>query len=104
MTEELLTPPTGPFFRFPDAVAGMTALDDAGLLDDDLNLITASHTHALDVVGVITRGGEYDPETGDVLAPSTVLDGWHVNYIGELPDGWEEYAVTPANPVRVWAS
>ena len=75
------------YIRFPDAVTGMKALDDAGLLDEDLNSITASHAHAIDVVGVIP----------DLL-------GWHVNYIGELPDGWEEHAVTPANPVRVWAS
>lgn len=75
------------YIRFSDAVTGMKALDDAGLLDDDLNPITASHAHAIDVVGVIP----------DLL-------GWHVNYIGSLPDGWEKYAVTPASPVRVWAS
>jgi hypothetical protein len=74
------------YLRFPDAVAGMAALDDAGLLDDDLNPITASHTHALDVIGSI-----------DDLA------GWHVNYIGELPDGWDQYLVTPESPVRVFA-
>jgi len=32
-----------------------------------------------------------------------VLDGWHVNYRGELPDGWDAYAVWPEQPVRVWA-
>jgi hypothetical protein len=92
------------YLRFPDAVAGMAALDGAGLLDDDLNPITASHTHALDVVGVITIGGEYDLESGDVLVPPTLLDGWHVNYIGELPEGWADYAVSPEQPVRVFAS
>ena len=74
------------YLRFPDAVAGMAALDDAGLLDEDLNPITASHTHAIDVVGMIP----------DLL-------GWHVNYIGELPEGWMEFVVEPAAPVRVWA-
>jgi hypothetical protein len=100
MIEELLTPPT--FFRFPDEATGMAALDAAGLLTEDGNPITASHTHALDVIGTIFIGGEYDPETGEVLVPPTLLDGWHCNYIGELPDGWEEYVVEPANPVRVW--
>ena len=38
------------FLRFPDAETGMKALDDAGLLNVDLGFITASHTHALDVV------------------------------------------------------
>jgi hypothetical protein len=37
-----------------------------------------------------------------IVAPE-VLDGWHVNYVGNLPDGWEEFAVSPENPVRVFA-
>jgi hypothetical protein len=103
MLEELTPLPLGPFFRFPDEATGMAALDAAGLLTEDGDPITASHTHALDVIGAIVRGGEWDPETGEVLTPPTLLDGWHINYIGELPEGWEEYAVYPENPVRVWA-
>jgi hypothetical protein len=106
MEDEILTPPIGPFFRFPDEATGMAALEAAGLLHEDedgnKNLILASHTHALDVVGTITRGGEWDPETGDVITPPTVLDGWHINYQGVPPDGWEQYAVTPQNPARQW--
>jgi hypothetical protein len=102
MTEELLTPPTPTMFRFPDAAVGMAALDDAGLLDGDWNFITASHTHALDVIGTISRGGEWD-EDGNVITPPEVLEGWHVNYRGEVPDEWLQYAVEPANPVRVSA-
>ena len=83
--------------------SGTAALEAAGLLNEDGEYITASHTHSLDVIGVITRGGEYDPETGDVVVAPTMLDGWHVNYVGNLPDGWDEFAVYPANPVRVWA-
>ncbi len=99
---ETITPPIGPFFRFPDAETGMKALDDAGLLDGDLQFITASHDHALDVIGTISRGGEWDEE-GNVITLPTLLDGWHVNYSGELPEGWEEFVVEPENPVRVWA-
>ena len=102
MEEEILTPPIGPFFRFADAAVGMAALDDAGLLDEDQNPITASHNHALDVIGTISRGGEWDEE-GNVITEPTVLDGWHVNYVGELPAGWEQYAVTPEQPYRVFA-
>ena len=102
MEEEILTLPIGPFFRFADAVAGMAALDNAGLLDEDQNPITASHYHALDVIGTISRGGEWD-EDGNVITEPTVLDGWHVNYVGELPTGWEQYAVTPEQPYRVFA-
>lgn len=92
------------YIRFPDESTGMAALDAAGLLTEDGEPITASHTHALDCVGLIYRGGEYDPETGEVITPPTLLDGWHVNLAGELPDGWEPYIVNPAQPVRVFAS
>lgn len=103
MTDELLTPPTPTMFCFPDEATGMAALDDAGLLNDDGSFITASHHHSLDVLGVISKGGSWDPETGEVITPPTVLEGWHVNYLGSVPDGWLQYAVYPRNPVRVWA-
>jgi hypothetical protein len=90
------------FIRFPDEATGMTALQAAGLLTEDNEFITASHNHALDVIGTITRGGEWDEE-GNVITPPTVLDGWHVNYSGELPEGWEEFVVEPEQPVRVFA-
>ena len=92
------------YLRFPSEATGIAALDAAGLLTEDGTPITASHSHALDVIGAISIGGEYDPETGEVLVPPMLLDGWHVNYIGELPDGWEQYSVNPEQPVRVFAS
>lgn len=107
MTEEefLTTPPIGPFFRFSDEDTAMSALESAGFtyLDEDGNkqIITASHHHALDIIGTITRGGEWD-EDGNVITPPEVLDGWHINYQGKLPDDWEQYAVYPENPVRRW--
>jgi hypothetical protein len=105
-TEEAVVLTPGPFFRFPDEATCMAALAAAGLrfMDEDGNqqFITASHTHSLDVIGTITRGGEWDEE-GNVITPPETLDGWHLNYQGELPDGWEEFAVYPANPVRTWA-
>ena len=73
------------YLRFPSEATGLAALEAAGLLTEDGFPITASHSHALDVIGAI-------PD----------CDGWHVNYIGELPDGWEQYAVSPEQPVRVW--
>ena len=101
MTEAIPTPP-GPFFRFPDEATGMAALQAAGLLTKDGEFITASHDHALDVIGTITIGGKYDEEGNVVVAP-TVLDGWHVNFMGELPEDWADYVVTPEQPVRVFA-
>ena len=55
MEEELLTPPTSTFLRFPDEATGIAALDAAGLVTTDEDgaqqFIAASHTHALDVLG-----------------------------------------------------
>jgi hypothetical protein len=94
------------YLRFPDESTGMVALDAAGLTttneDGDTVVLTASHTHALDVIGPIYRGGTFDPDTGEVITPPTLLSGWHVNYVGDLPDGWAEYAVSPEQPARVW--
>ena len=95
------------YLRFPDALAGMAALEAAGFTatDEDgaTTVLTASHTHAIDVVGVLSIGGTYDPETGEVLTPPVMLDGWHVNFVGELPEAWEEYVVVPQRPRRVFA-
>lgn len=90
------------FLRFPDEITAVAALDAAGLLTEDGDPITASHTHALDVVGTIYEGGTYDAN-GEVIIPPTALPGWHVNYVGDLPDGWDAYVVTPEQPVRVFA-
>jgi len=90
------------FLRFPDADAWTVAATDAGFITDD-TLVAYTHTHAIDVIGTISIGGTYDPETGDVITLPTVLDGWHVNYQGDLPDAWEQYVVSPEQPVRVWA-
>ena len=89
-------------YRFPSRAKFRTLAAAEGLLTTDDELITASHTHAIDEIGVIYEGGTYDAE-GEVITPPTALDGWHVNYQGELPDGWDEFAVFPKQPVRVWA-
>ena len=90
-------------FRFPDRAQFRTLAAAEGLITADDELITASHTYALDEVGNIAKGGEYDPETGEVITPPKVLSGWHVNYAGEPPEAWSEYLVTPQHPARVWA-
>jgi len=90
------------FLRFSDETSGLAALEVAGFLDEDGQPITSTHDYALDVIGSITVGGEWDEEGNELVAPTT-LDGWHVNYVGELPDGWEAFEVTPTVPYRVFA-
>jgi hypothetical protein len=91
------------FYRFQSRTHFRTLAEAEGMITEEGELITASHTFAIDEVGTITEGGTYDPETGEVITPPTVISGWHVNYAGEPPDGWEQYLVTPQHPVRVWA-
>jgi hypothetical protein len=89
------------FLRFPDESAWTAAATEAGFLIDD-TLVAYTHDRAIDVVGTITRGGEFD-EDGKVLVKPTTLPGFHVNFAGELPDRWDEFLVEPANPYRVFA-
>lgn len=105
--EEELIPTPGPFFRFADEAAWLTAARAAGFMitvtDDEGNeteqLQAYTENHAIDVVGTITEGGEWDENGNEVVAP-TVLPGYHVNYVGDLPDGWESYEVKPSTPHR----
>jgi hypothetical protein len=90
------------FLRFPDADAWTAAAIEAGFITDD-TLAAYTHDRAIDVVGTIARGGEYDAETGDVIVAPTVLAGFHVNYSGDLPSEWEEFLAAPEQPYRVFA-
>jgi hypothetical protein len=90
-------------YKFPTRAHFRSLAEAEGLVTEEGELITASHSHAIDEVGTITKGGEYDPETGEVITPPTVISGWHVNYAGDPPEAWEEYLVTPQHPARVWA-
>ena len=104
------TPKPGPFFRFTDEAAWLAAATTAGFIttvtNDEGNeseqLQAYTHSHAIDVVGIITEGGEWDEEGNETVAP-TVLPGWHINYLGDLPEGWESYEVSPESPNRIFA-
>jgi hypothetical protein len=73
------------FLRFPDESSWTAAAIEAGFLIDD-TLTAYTHGHAIDVIGTI-------PEK----------TGFHVNFAGVLPKGWEEFVVEPAVPYRVFA-
>jgi len=74
-----------------------------GLINEDGDLITASHTFAVDEIGTVYEGGTYDPETGEVITPPTALSGWHVNTLGLAPEAWDVYLVVVNSPVRIFA-
>jgi hypothetical protein len=91
------------FLRFPDE-ATFTALlpadfaragETGGPLPQGLT--------AISIIGSIYTGGVWD-EDGSVVTPPTLVPGFHVNALGELPPEWESYVLTPApgSPVRVF--
>ena len=89
-------------YRFPSRQQFRSLAAAEGLINDDDELITSSHTFALDEVGTIHEGGEYDPETGEVITPPTALPGWHVNSVGLAPEAWDQYLVVVNTPARIF--
>jgi len=58
----------------------------------------------IDVIGVITEGGEWDEEGRAIVEP-VALSGWHVNVRavdGESTEPLEPFMVEPEHPRRVW--
>lgn len=94
------------YLRFADEAAFTSACETAGfwITEEPERPLLLSHTHTFDVIGTITEGGEWNPETGEVITPPVSLPGFHVNAkLQELPAGWDTYLVTPTAPVRVFA-
>jgi hypothetical protein len=72
--------------------------------DNPGGYIQYTHDHAMDIVGTIYNNDAIiDPETFELITPATPKAGWHINFIGAVPDGWDEFLVTPAAPHRVFA-
>ena len=73
------------FLRFPDEETWLTAAAEAGFISEG-TLVAYTHDRAIDVVGEITD-----------------MAGFHVNFAGVLPSGWDGFEVSPDNPYRVFA-
>ena len=71
------------------------------LLTTDNELITNSHTYAIDEIGIIYEGGTYDAE-GVVITPPTALPGWHVNTLGIAPEAWDEFQIIVKSASRIF--
>lgn len=88
------------FYKFANEAEFLTAASQF-LVEGDVPAYIGSA--AVDVVGVIHKptGETVDTDDGPmpVFAP---LDGWHVNTTAPIAE-WDEYAVVPTNPVRVFA-
>lgn len=88
-------------YKFPTEEAFLDLAAAEGLVNEEGTLITASHTHSIDVIGTIYEGGTYDDQ-GEVITPPVALDGWHVNTMGLAPEAWDAYLVVVNSPARVF--
>jgi hypothetical protein len=97
------------YLRFPDKTTFRSAAYIAGFYSepegDNLGgYIQYTHDHAMDIVGILyNEDAIVDPETGELITLPTPMEGWHVNFIGALPDGWDAYLVAPRDPRRKFA-
>lgn len=88
-------------YRFESEGQFLALAAAEGLINDDDELITASHTHSIDVIGTIYEGGTYDEE-GEVITPPVALDGWHVNTAGIAPESFDAYLMVVNSPARIF--
>ena len=87
-------------YRFNSRNQFRTLAAAEGLVVDN-ELITASHTFAIDEIGIIYEGGTYDAE-GEVITPPVALTGWHVNYAGDPPEAWDQHLVIVNSASRIF--
>jgi len=73
------------------------------VMEDHWTWLYYTHDHAMDIVGVIYNNDAVVDPDGTVVTPATPMAGWHVNFIGVLPTGWDAFLVTPVAPYRVFA-
>jgi len=88
-------------YRFNSRTQFRTLAAAEGLLTEDDELITTSHTFAIDEIGIIYEGGTYDAE-GEVITPPTALSGWHVNTAGIAPEAWDSHLIIVNSPSRIF--
>jgi hypothetical protein len=91
------------YHRFTNRAAFDAAYDAAGLPREN-GQIAPPETVALDAIGAMWTGGEYDSQ-GNVTKPPALAPGYHVNaaWSGNIPDSFKASLIVPASPRRVFA-
>lgn len=103
------------FLRFPDEETAKSILSQIGIYIETAPATDTEPSQgyyrdadigwAFDLIGTITKGGEWDPETGEEITPPIEVPGWHANYAAkELPPELEPYNLDPkpSTPSRVF--
>ena len=83
------------YLRFTDEAEFLFEFD--AYIDDEHGLVTSGVGYDFDVIGIIYKPTDEEEEP-------QLLEGWHVNWLGELPEALQSYAIEePNNPYRVFA-
>lgn len=89
------------FLKFANEAEAITVLE---AYRNEEGWIQASHTHALDVIGTLHTPTGKMLKDGDFEYPEMKpLPGFHVNFIGELPDALKPFEIFPTSPQRIFA-
>lgn len=100
------------YLRFPDQETALSTLQAANLTytnseTGEIEVITATHRHAIDVIGDIYTPGVYgidEEENPITIIESVKLNGYHINIIGDLTEELQSYKIeSPQTPYRVFA-
>jgi hypothetical protein len=84
------------YLKFTDEAEFLFEFDS--YVDDEEGLLTSGVGYDFDVIGIIWE------DVSDEEEEPQPLDGWHVNWLGELPEALQSYALEePSNPYRVFA-
>lgn len=71
---------------------------------DEYGWRTASHEHSLCPIGIIYRPTGVILESEGIEYPEMApIEGFHINFIGELPEAALPFEVFPQNPVCVFS-
>jgi hypothetical protein len=90
------------YLKFDSEAQAKEILSD--FLNEEGEWQIARHTHAIDLVGIIHKptGNMLQGEDGE-YPEMEQLEGYHINFLGELPEVAQPYSVTPSSPSRVFA-
>ena len=98
------------FLKFPDEETFFEKAVEAGLsytnVDGEVIIRSGTENLTIDFVGEIVKPGtyEFDQETSELIeiTPPVVVDGYHINISGELPELFTEYVIPePTTPYRL---
>jgi len=90
------------YLKFPDEAAFAAGMPDGWQRRGETAHPLPDGVQAIRIMPhPLTVGGRSDDEGQQLEAP-TKIPGYHVNALGDVPDAWRDYIVTPRSPLAVF--